>query len=128
MENKQTPPKTGHGLSIRCRMGPAGGMKVSERLDCQLWIYGKCVMGRFANKKQRASLFLLQDGKCALCPVPLPDDFHADHIQPVVLKGPTEIWNLQALCVDCHRRKTSFDGSRRRDTNRGSARERFGTS
>lgn len=64
-------------------------------------------MRRTANKFQRVLVWSLQDGMCAICGGELPDVFEVDHIQPFSQKGPTESWNLQALCVSCHREKTS---------------------
>jgi 5-methylcytosine-specific restriction endonuclease McrA len=70
-----------------------------------------CVMRRTATQTQRLELWLLQNGLCAICTKPLPDDYQVDHIQPWTQKGPTKLWNLQALCVACHCLKTSAQNS-----------------
>lgn len=68
-------------------------------------------LNRFASKRDRETLWALQDGKCALCKAGLGDVFHVDHIQPFSQKGSGELWNLQALCPPCHQAKTKVDSS-----------------
>ena len=62
---------------------------------------------RFASKRQRDLLYLMQDGLCAICNSDLEEGFHVDHIQPFSQRGLTELWNLQALCCQCHFKKHS---------------------
>jgi 5-methylcytosine-specific restriction endonuclease McrA len=66
---------------------------------------------RYATPQHRRRLYLLQDGRCALCGVSLPSVFDVDHIVPFTQGGPTSLWNLQAVCLACHRAKTPLDGS-----------------
>lgn len=63
-------------------------------------------MRRLASKTQRVRTWILQDGKCALCGIDL-EGFEVDHVEPFSKNGVTELWNLQALCINCHRSKTS---------------------
>jgi 5-methylcytosine-specific restriction endonuclease McrA len=70
----------------------------------------KSLARRIATKTQRVTLYLLQEGKCAICGKDLGDSFEVDHIQPFSQRGITEIWNLQALHKHCHSQKT-FDQS-----------------
>lgn len=63
-------------------------------------------MRRLATKSQRQTVYLLQEGLCAICGVELTDRFEVDHIQEFVNDGVTELWNLQALCKSCHSEKT----------------------
>jgi 5-methylcytosine-specific restriction endonuclease McrA len=70
-------------------------------------------MRRLASKTQRIALFILHDGKCAICGEELPERFEIDHINPWIKKGRTELWNLQPLCLDCHSKKTSAQVSKR---------------
>ena len=49
-----------------------------------------------------------QGGKCPLCSQPLElkgSAIHVDHIIPVSLGGPTELWNLQATHAFCNMSK-----------------------
>jgi len=62
---------------------------------------------RFASKRQRDTLYLVQDGQCAICGTDLEHGFHVDHIQPFSQKGETSLWNLQAICCQCHFKKHS---------------------
>lgn len=51
-----------------------------------------------------------QDHKCANCGKKLlPHRYHIDHKKPVALNGTNTIQNKQALCPDCHDRKTRED-------------------
>lgn len=63
---------------------------------------------RLATQAQRIALYILQDGKCSICGQELTDDFQVDHIKPWAEQGKTELWNLQALHMNCHRSKTSL--------------------
>ena len=64
-------------------------------------------MARFASKQQRDLIWILQDGKCAICGHDLGNSFEVDHLIPHSEKGVTELCNLQALCHGCHSEKTS---------------------
>ncbi len=48
-----------------------------------------------------------QKGKCANCFKKLPSDFHLDHKNPLKLRGPNLIWNIEVLCGPCNRKKHS---------------------
>lgn len=67
---------------------------------------------RFANKKQRRAIAIMQDFKCASCGDYLCEGFHVDHIVPFCFGGATTLDNLQGLCESCHIRLTAMDGSR----------------
>jgi superfamily II DNA or RNA helicase len=54
---------------------------------------------------QKRALYLIADGKCQLCGIPLEKGWHADHIIPYALGGQTEIINGQALCANCNLKK-----------------------
>lgn len=62
-------------------------------------------MRRLATKSERVSIWILQDGKCAICDGRLEDSFEVDHIVPFSKRGETTLCNLQALCTECHLRK-----------------------
>jgi 5-methylcytosine-specific restriction endonuclease McrA len=62
-------------------------------------------MRRCASKRERDLLFILHDGRCAVCGNEL-GEFEIDHIQPVSEKGPTKLWNMQPLCLICHSQKS----------------------
>lgn len=57
------------------------------------------------SKKLRAALYAAYDGKCAICGVPLPDDWHADHVVPWVVSQRTNIHEMQPLCPKCNLEK-----------------------
>ena len=63
-------------------------------------------MKRLATKSQRQTVYLLQEGLCAICGEELTDRFEVDHMQEFANDGVTELWNLQALCKSCHSEKT----------------------
>lgn len=50
-------------------------------------------------------LFDLQKGKCACCKRPLGDDYHLDHIMPIVLGGTNTDDNMQLLRAECNLQK-----------------------
>ena len=50
-------------------------------------------------------LFNLQRGKCACCKQLLGDDFHLDHIMPLVLGGANDDCNIQLLHSTCNQQK-----------------------
>lgn len=52
-----------------------------------------------------AKLYRLQRGKCACCGLPLGDDYHLDHIMPVVLGGENVDANIQLLRDVCNLQK-----------------------
>jgi 5-methylcytosine-specific restriction endonuclease McrA len=60
---------------------------------------------RLSSKKMRALLYYAQDGKCAICGEPLPDDWHADHVVPWVKEQRTNVFAMQALCPSCNLKK-----------------------
>jgi hypothetical protein len=79
----------------------------------------------FVNKKQqfdettkrklfsefeKQSIASLNDYQCNVCRANLVErDFQIDHIIPIANKGKNTIDNLQALCKNCHKRKTSIE-------------------
>jgi 5-methylcytosine-specific restriction endonuclease McrA len=69
-------------------------------------------MARFATKRDRVAVWTMQDGKCGGCGRDLSDGFEIDHHTPWAERQDGNLWNLQALCVSCHRLKTSSDCSR----------------
>ncbi len=63
-------------------------------------------MGRcLTSKRQRALLYYAQDGLCAECEEPLPENWHADHIIPYSKTGRTNVHEMQALCPRCNLEK-----------------------
>lgn len=49
-----------------------------------------------------------QNNCCGLCkkPMKLSDDYEIDHIIAKCYDGPHELYNLQTLCINCHKIKT----------------------
>ena len=61
--------------------------------------------GRFFSPRERTALYLAADGRCTRCGVDLEPGWHADHIDPHVAGGPTDVINGQALCPTCNLKK-----------------------
>lgn len=57
------------------------------------------------NGSERAALYLAADGRCMRCGGHLNPGWHADHIDPHSLNGPTDVINGQALCPPCNLKK-----------------------
>lgn len=57
------------------------------------------------NSRQRAALYLAQDGLCAQCGNELGPGWHADHMNPWSHGGSTDVINGQALCPTCNLKK-----------------------
>jgi superfamily II DNA or RNA helicase len=61
------------------------------------------------EKALRAALWIAANGKCQICGRPLPENWHADHVEPWSATRRTNVHEMQALCPECNLRK----GSRR---------------
>jgi 5-methylcytosine-specific restriction protein A len=61
------------------------------------------------NNNERFLLLKLQGNCCCLCKQRIYDIYDVDHIQPLCFQGQDTIQNLQALCLECHRRKTTYE-------------------
>lgn len=61
---------------------------------------------RFSSS-ERAALYLAADGRCTECGRELEPGWHADHVDPYSLGGPTDVTNGQALCPVCNLSKGS---------------------
>jgi superfamily II DNA or RNA helicase len=59
---------------------------------------------RFSGR-ERTALYLAADGRCMGCGVELDPGWHADHVDPHVAGGPTDVINGQALCAACNLKK-----------------------
>lgn len=57
------------------------------------------------NLRQRRALFSASDGLCEVCGVMLESGWHADHVTPWSIGGPTDVINGQALCPTCNLKK-----------------------
>lgn len=65
---------------------------------------------RQIGKSEKNKVWDRQRGKCKLCHQPLsPSATHYDHIKPYSEKGETNTTNIQALCANCHAKKTNED-------------------
>jgi 5-methylcytosine-specific restriction endonuclease McrA len=63
---------------------------------------GYHAMNRLATKQQKALLFVLQDGVCAMCHCAM-DKWEAHHVIPWAKGGETTTQNLKLLCPSCHK-------------------------
>jgi HNH endonuclease len=65
----------------------------------------KLANGVGISKDIAARLFLLQKGLCPCCNNPLGDNYHLDHIMPLVLGGSNTDRNIQLLRATCNQHK-----------------------
>lgn len=78
----------------------------ARRIRCQNRRARKREAGGKLSKGLTDRLFKLQKGKCACgCKQPLGDDYHLDHIMPIILGGVNEDWNIQLLRSLCNQQK-----------------------
>jgi superfamily II DNA or RNA helicase len=63
-------------------------------------------MSRFLrSKRRRALLWYAAEGKCKICGEPLPENWHADHIEPWWKTHRTNVHEMQASCPYCNQKK-----------------------
>lgn len=60
---------------------------------------------RFFGRTQRVALYGTSGGHCEHCGDSLTSSFHADHVVPHALGGPTDVSNGAALCAHCNTKK-----------------------
>ena len=95
-----------------CNAATAAWMLVNPE---KVKIYGqnrrarKIASGGKLSQGLSAKLFKLQRGKCACCGLPLGDNFHLDHIYPLVLGGSNIDSNIQLLRQRCNNQKSAKD-------------------
>jgi len=90
-------PRT-HQQDIRAR----GPRRPDDRLSASVRGYG-------ARHKQHRNAYLLRHPVCAVCGAYRSGngtDLHLDHIIPLQEGGTNTVGNYQALCSECHGRKT----------------------
>lgn len=61
--------------------------------------------GGVHSREDIAAIFQLQSSKCAYCRTALSDDYHVDHVMPLVLGGSNDRANLQITCPTCNQMK-----------------------
>ena len=65
------------------------------------------------TRSRREELLSQQQGMCKLCGAPIAlGTFEIDHVIPVSQSFSGQQQELQALCLECHRTKTSLEGNR----------------
>ena len=64
---------------------------------------------RKVNKNIRNELIIKQDNKCNHCDNVLSQYYQVDHITALQYGGNDEFDNLQALCCECHAKKSSIE-------------------
>ena len=63
------------------------------------------------TRSRREELLARQQGMCKLCGAPITlGTFEIDHVIPVAQSFSGQQQELQALCLECHRTKTSLEG------------------
>lgn len=62
-------------------------------------------MRTLRSGNSRYLLWKAAHGKCCLCGVVLPDNWHADHVKPYCKTGRTNLFEMQALCPKCNQKK-----------------------
>ena len=64
----------------------------------------------FPNEMQKRKI-IEQNEICAMCTTKINlKNSQGDHIIPISRGGNTHYWNLQMLCIPCHKKKTKKDG------------------
>ena len=64
------------------------------------------------TRSRREELLARQQGMCKLCGAPIAmGTFEIDHVIPVAQSFSGQQQELQALCLECHRTKTSLEGN-----------------
>ena len=72
-------------------------------------------LSRKTSKKYRWHVAHRQEYRCAHCKELLhPDAYDCDHVAELQDGGMDEMANLQALCTNCHAKKTRSHGRRKR--------------
>jgi len=109
--NRKSPAASAQDCVIRELCQDAQVLQQTERLGvpCR----GQLLAGASSKKSARTlggEELLAQQGMCKLC-IAL-GTFEVDHVIPVfqILSGQQQ--ELQALCLECHRTKTSLEGNR----------------
>ena len=64
---------------------------------------------RTLNQTTKKVVAANQKWNCNMCNNILDASYEVDHINPLYNGGTNEITNLQALCRNCHRKKTIYD-------------------
>ena len=64
------------------------------------------------TRSRREELLTQQQGMCKMCGAPIAmGTFEVDHVIPVAQSFSGQQQDLQALCLECHRTKTSLEGN-----------------
>jgi hypothetical protein len=64
---------------------------------------------RNVSHKQKKYIASRQRWKCKKCKKLLDETYEIDHIIPLYNGGSNKNFNLQALCPNCHRKKSFFE-------------------
>ena len=71
--------------------------------------YKKREVKRYVSVKNKKTVASNQKWNCNICKNMLDETYEIDHITPLYKGGTNDIINLQALCPNCHRKKTIMD-------------------
>tara|TARA_B100000131_G_scaffold256870_1_gene251710 strand:+ start:129 stop:497 length:369 start_codon:yes stop_codon:yes gene_type:complete len=71
--------------------------------------YKKREVKRYVSVKNKKIVASNQKWNCNICKNMLDETYEIDHIRPLYKGGTNNIINLQALCPNCHRKKTIMD-------------------
>ena len=71
--------------------------------------YKKREVKRYVSVKNKKIVASNQKWNCNICKNMLDETYEIDHITPLYKGGTNDIINLQALCPNCHRKKTIMD-------------------
>lgn len=87
-----------------------------ERYSVSMSALGCVSVARTTRRKLHSTVRLdvaaAQEWRCSMCHKMLSATFEVDHITPLHDGGEDVRTNLQALCPDCHRRKTAAEMER----------------
>jgi hypothetical protein len=70
---------------------------------------GKTSSKRSVSETKKKYVASLQNWKCAHCQAQLTAWFEVDHVQRLEYGGSNNVDNLEALCRECHGKKTSME-------------------
>ena len=68
---------------------------------------------RHVTQRMKKEVGARAEWKCQRCEIMVNANFEVDHIIPLYHAGDNTFHNLQLLCPDCHRTKTSEDRQRK---------------
>ena len=108
-DSMTTRQKAHDSLAIRLVIENGGKYVFPERIVVEPLVR---VSRRQLSQRVRYGIAAGQGWQCNVCNDLLTTCFDVDHVVPLCRGGADETWNMQALCVPCHRQKTVDERTR----------------